>query len=161
MNSRADDLSRLAAARWEAGRHSGALQRALAEWHARPAQEWAVIESDDYAVRLLDQIIYRFSKLQDAAGERLIPATLAALAELIPASSMHDRLVKLERLGYLNAVQWLEWRAVRNRMSHEYPGDAPWRWAVTEEALAAAEGLLACLFAWLANLPATPPPLAD
>ena len=52
---------------------------------------------------LLDQIIYRFSKLQDAVGERLAPATLETQGESIDDWPMHDRLHSLERLSYLDA----------------------------------------------------------
>ena len=156
MTASTDELARLAAARWEADRHANALRGALAEWLVRPVQEWAVIEADSLAVRLLDQIIYRFSKLQDAVGERLVPATLGILGESIDDWPMHDRLHRLERLGYLDAKQWIVWRAIRNSLSHEYPDAAQWRWAVIEQSLLAAQELLACVSAWLVRLPGAP-----
>jgi len=104
-------------------------------------------------VRLLDQILYRFSKLQDAVGERLIPATLASLAEPFEDRPMRDRLDRLEGLGWLDALQWLEWRGVRHRLAHEYRDAlncAGPRWA---SALMAAQGVLGCVDAWLDRLP--------
>ena len=156
MTASTDELARLAAARWEADRHANALRGALAEWLVRPVQEWAVIEADSHAVRLLDQIIYRFSKLQDAVGERLVPATLGIQGESIDDWPMNDRLHRLERLGYLDAKQWVVWRAIRNSLSHEYPDAMQWRWAVIQQALIAAQQLLACVSAWLTRLPAGP-----
>ena len=111
-------------------------------------------------MRLLDQILYRFSKLQDAVGERLIPATLASLAEPFEDRPMRDRLDRLEGLGWLDALQWLEWRGVRHRLAHEYPDAPELRWAALgsagprwASALMAAQGLLGCVDAWLDRLP--------
>ena len=72
---------RLAIALWEADRHVAALSDALAEWAARPALDMVQLERDRLLLRLVDQILFRFTKLQDALGERLIPATLEHLAE--------------------------------------------------------------------------------
>ena len=96
--------ARLETARWETQRHADALQGALREWDALPAQPWFALESDPLLVRLLDQILYRFLKLQDAVGERLLPATLAVLHEPFEDWPMRDRLDRLERLGYLDAT---------------------------------------------------------
>lgn len=72
---------RLAIALWEADRHAAALSDALAEWVAAPALDMAQLERDRLLLRLTDQILFRFTKLQDAHGERLVPATLQRLAE--------------------------------------------------------------------------------
>jgi hypothetical protein len=55
---------RLEVARWEVRRHSEALGRALDDWDALPSCSWGELESDPARVRLLDQILYRFMKLQ-------------------------------------------------------------------------------------------------
>ena len=142
----------LEAALWETRRHADALQRAISEWDALPPQPWATIEADLTLVRLLDQILYRFLKLQDTVGDRLIETTLAELGEPSEDWPMRDRLDRLERLGFLDAAQWAEWRAVRNRLAHEYPDAPQLRWAALGEALAATHGLLACVSAWLIKL---------
>jgi hypothetical protein len=67
---------RLAIALWEADRHAAALSDALAEWAAGPALDMAQLERDRLLLRLADQILFRFTKLQDALAERLVPATL-------------------------------------------------------------------------------------
>ena len=58
--------------------------------------------------RLTDQILYRFPKLQDAMGERLIPAALGWLQEPHEAWPMRHRLDCLEKLGYLDVDTWLQ-----------------------------------------------------
>lgn len=144
---------RLEVARWETGRHSDALVNALGDWAALPPRPWPEVEADPARVRLLDQILYRFTKLQDAVGERLIPATLAWLAEPYEDWPMRDRLDRLERLGYLDTLIWLEWRDVRNRLAHEYPDRPDLRWSAVSAAIAAARSLLACARQWLSRLP--------
>ena len=144
---------RLAVARWETERHAIALRSAMSAWNALPPPSWGAIEADPNLVRLLDQILYRFQKLQDTVGERLIPATLGQLAEPYENWSMRDRLDRLERLGYLDVLPWLDWRGVRNRLAHEYPDAPELRWAALRDALTATQGLLACVDAWLGKLP--------
>ena len=78
MNAAVED-ARLAAALWECDRHRAALDEALADWHARPLPSVDALEADPVLRRLTDQILYRFTKLQDAMGERLVPATLSWL----------------------------------------------------------------------------------
>lgn len=72
---------KLAATLWEADRHVETLTEALAEWDKAPATDWQSLEADRDRVRLVDQLLFRFIKLQDAFGERLVPATLAMLDE--------------------------------------------------------------------------------
>lgn len=72
---------KLAAVLWEADRHLDTLTEALAEWNVSPAITWQALESDRARVRIMDQLLFRFIKLQDTVGERLIPATLASLRE--------------------------------------------------------------------------------
>ena len=145
--------ARLAAARWECERHAAALRSALVDWGQRPPNTWAGVEADPAWVRLLDQILHRFLKLQDAMGERLLPATLAVLQEPFEDWPMRDRLDRLERLEYLDATQWLDWRGVRNRLAHEDPDAPELRWSALDDALAAVRAMLACWSAWQKRLP--------
>ena len=146
--------ARLAAAIWECGRHRAALDEALAEWHAHPTPGSEALEQDSAVRRLTDQILYRFTKLQDAMGERLIPATLDWLREPQEAWPMRDRLDRLEKLGFLNVDSWLQWRDVRNRLAHEYPGAADLRYAAVLATVAAAAAMVGAFAAWKARLPA-------
>lgn len=61
----------------------------------------------------------RFGRLQDHLGEKLIPRLLALLGETPLA--LIDNLNRAERLGVLDdALDWLAWRKLRNRLVHEY-----------------------------------------
>lgn len=145
---------RLALARWEADRHAAVLNEALVAWRSMPVPPNLVaIESDAGLRRLTDQILFRFMKLQDAIGERLIAATLAELAEPFEEWPMRDRLDRLEKLGYLDVAQWLRWRELRNRLAHEYPDAPELREAQLLAAIAGAHDLLAAYRFWIARLP--------
>jgi len=139
---------RLAVALWEADRHAAALSEALAEWAADPAVDMAQLEHDRLRLRLADQLLFRFTKLQDALGERLVPATLQQLAEPFEDWPMRDRLERLEKLGYLSVDNWLRWRELRNRLAHEYPDQPELRFAVLKAAIAAAGELVTAYARW-------------
>lgn len=139
---------RLTIALWEADRHAAALSEALAEWAAEPALDMAQLERDRLLLRLADQILFRFTKLQDALGERLVPATLQWLAESFEDWPMRDRLERLERLGYVVVDDWLRWRELRNRLAHEYPDQPELRFAVLKAAIGAAGELVTAYARW-------------
>lgn len=63
---------KLAAAIWEADRHGETLAEGLAEWDKAPAPDWKALEADRGRVRLVDQLLFRFIKLQDAVGAGVI-----------------------------------------------------------------------------------------
>jgi len=145
--------SRLSLARWEADRHAAALEQARAEWHALPTPGWQDIERSVALQRLTDQILFRFIKLQDSMGERLIPGTLSELREPFEDWPMRDRLDRLEKLGFLDVEQWLRWRDVRNRLAHEYPDAPELRQAALLSAIAAAGELTDRYRTWSERLP--------
>lgn len=68
----------------------------------------------------LDQMIFRFSKLQDAMGDKLFPAILELSGEEVKSKTFIDRLNRLEELGLLNKDKWQELRKYRNEIAHEY-----------------------------------------
>ena len=74
----------------------------------------AQLEHDRLLLRLADQILFRLTKLQDALGEQLVPATLQQLAEPFEDWPMRALLERLEKLGYLAVDDWLRWRELRN-----------------------------------------------
>jgi len=143
---------KLAVALWEADRHAVALTDALAEWAAGPAFDMAQLERDRLLLRLADQILFRFTKLQDALGERLVPATLQQLTESFEDWPMRDRLERLEKLGYLAVDDWLRWRELRNHLAHEYPDQPELRFAVLKAAICAAREIVAAYKRWKARL---------
>ena len=144
--------AKLAAVLWEADRHVATLTEALAAWNAAPATTWQALENDHVRVRIVDQLLFRFIKLQDTVGERLIPATLDSLGEPFEDWPMRDRLNRLEKLGYLDRDHWLVWREVRNRLAHEYPGQPEVRFAALTAAIEAAQALAALYRGWRIRL---------
>ncbi len=117
---------RLKDALQETGRHLLHMRHAmrdLADLH--PLQANTLKNMDDERVRSMDQFIYRFTKLQDSLGLRLLPAILRVLGEPFEDWSMIDRLNRLEQLGFIeSAGTWQGYHEIRNRLTHEDP-DAP------------------------------------
>lgn len=147
------NAEKLKVAVWEADRHTQALGRAHQDWDKLSTPlSLEGIEQDPELLRLTDQILFRFAKLQDAMGQRLIPATLAALREPYEEWSMQDRLNRLEKLGFLEVESWLEWREIRNRLAHEYPDDSALRRANLEAAIKASKELAENYRQWRVQL---------
>lgn len=70
----------------------------------------------------VDQLIFRFSKLQDSMGGKLFPGLLDNLGEETRGIPFLDLLSKLEMLNILpRANDWLILRETRNTVTHEYP----------------------------------------
>ncbi|MCC5866796.1 MAG: hypothetical protein JJU31_16875 [Wenzhouxiangella sp.] len=87
------------------------------------AEQWNSL--DDETVASIDQLLFRYNKLQDAMGQRLFAAVLMLGAEWREEQTFLDKLDRLEKLGAIpSAEQWNEIRVIRNRMTHEYP-EAP------------------------------------
>ena len=96
--------------------------------------------------RLLDQFAYRYTRLQDDMGAKLMPAVLRALQEDIPSLSMLDRLNRLEQLGWLpSAEEWGDLRRVRNEFAHDNPDTVDERFDRLHLARTAAQRLLEIL----------------
>lgn len=106
-----------------------------------------VLSLDDEAVQDWDQLILRMTKLQDAMGSRLFPATLDRLQEPYEDRPMLDKLNRLEQLGLLpSAEDWQRLRVIRNRFAHDYPEDDALKAALLNEAaesVASLAGILA------------------
>lgn len=73
--------------------------------------------------RVLDQLAFRFGKLQDSMGEKVLPGVLDLVQEpLSPGVTFAEKLQRLERIGALaNAADWRRLRELRNQVAHEYP----------------------------------------
>ena len=88
---------------------------------------WPLTESNfsqipELELALFDQLIYRFSKLQDAMGTRLFKQILDLLEEDTTGLPFIDVLFKLEKLKLIDrAKDWIALRQTRNTVSHEYP----------------------------------------
>jgi hypothetical protein len=76
----------------------------------------------DSDIAYIDQIVFRFSKLQDTIGNKIFPLGLVLLGEDIEARPFIDLLNKLEELKIIpSSSKWMEWRELRNDLTHEYP----------------------------------------
>ena len=100
-------------------------------------------------IRLLDQFVLRFTKLQDTLGAHVLRQfAVQTLAEPVEDVAFIDVLNLLERRGYLLADQWALQRSTRNILTHEYPDD-PLRQAL---ALSAARAAANQLVLWLRKI---------
>lgn len=97
--------------------------RQLAGQFPLSAQNWTSL--DEETVAAIDQLLFRYSKLQDAMGQRLFPAILQLGGEWRDDETFIDKLNRLERIGAIPSTEtWNTLRVIRNRMTHEYP-DSP------------------------------------
>lgn len=80
------------------------------------------LDEDPVQAERLEAFVSRFGRTQDTIAGKLIPRWLNALAEE-PGSQL-EALNRGERLGVVEDVEhWLEARALRNRLVHEYMDD--------------------------------------
>jgi hypothetical protein len=76
----------------------------------------------DAEVKTLDQLLFRFAKLQDAMGARLFPVMLQMLGEWKDDEPFIDKLDRLEKLDIIERAEtWMSLRELRNQAAHEYP----------------------------------------
>lgn len=76
---------------------------------------------NDAEIEHIDQYLFRFSKLQDAIGERLFKSLLLFLGEEVHNKSFIDVFNRLEQLEIIeNYDNWMELREIRNELTHEY-----------------------------------------
>ena len=74
------------------------------------------------SIQDIDQLVLRYSKLQDSMGSKLFSTLLKILMEPLEDSPMLDKLNRLEKIGILPSVQrWQELREIRNKFAHDYP----------------------------------------
>jgi len=78
------------------------------------------LSMDDIQISFVDQLIYRFSKLQDTMGEKIFPSILLLSEENVKNKTFIDILNRLEELEILDKNRWLKLREVRNEIAHEY-----------------------------------------
>lgn len=107
----------------ECDAHQQRLHQAWLESALFPAmQADMAIPLTEPEVRTLDQLVYRFGRLQDTMGTRLLPALMALMQEWREDAPFIDQLHRAEKLGLLpSAEQWMLLRELRNQTAHEYP----------------------------------------
>ena len=82
-----------------------------------------IVEVDEL-VESLDQITYRFSKLQDSIG-KLFRCFLINKGENIENMTMIDIINLLEKIGInIDSNEWFELREIRNIIAHEYEDES-------------------------------------
>ena len=126
--------------------HADALQDALQDIKVRGmgVDDYAHLGKEDR--RLLDQFAYRYTRLQDDMGAKLVPALLKALGEDVAIMSALDRFARLEQLGWLaSADEWQTLRQIRNQFAHDYPDNPTERFERLQAAIHAAAKLIAVL----------------
>ncbi len=117
---------KLQAAMEECRLHEKVLNEALSEAGDLRFTAESVNHMSTQDRRFLDQMAYRFSKLQDSMGMKILPALTDLVDEpLNESATFAERLQRLERIGVVkSADEWRQLRALRNQISHEYQ-DAP------------------------------------
>lgn len=81
------------------------------------------LNNDDLAY--FELLTSRFAKLQDTIGAKLFPLILEILEQNSEQYTLIDRINRLEKLGFINKyAEWLEFRDIRNLITHEYPDDS-------------------------------------
>jgi hypothetical protein len=98
-------------------------QRLHAAWQELMQSQCLQADSlTESQVRVADQMVYRFGRLQDAMGTRLLPALLQIMQEWQDEQPWIDKLNRAEKLGLLpSAEAWMLLRELRNQTAHEYP----------------------------------------
>jgi len=70
----------------------------------------------------IDQLVFRFTKLQDEIGNSTFRLLLEYLKEDVADKPFRDILNMLERLKIIDSSDtWLTLREIRNDLTHEYP----------------------------------------
>jgi len=114
-----------------------------------PLTEAHLQQASPELIRLLDQFVLRFTKLQDMLGTHVLRQfAVQILAEPVEDAAFIDVINLLERRGYLMADQWALQRRTRNTLTHEYPDD-PLRQAL---AMSAAQVAARQLVEWLQKI---------
>ena len=73
-------------------------------------------------IKTIDAFIFRFIKLQDFMGDKLFKELLKKIGEYKDNMALIDILDKLEKLEVIDkADRWLDFRFIRNKLTHEYP----------------------------------------
>ena len=125
MNPRETIALKLTPAIRECERHLKRLHYAATQSRKLfPMDAEAYKRLSDSEVAALDQMLFRFGKLQDAIGLRLLPAILLAGQEWRDDETFLDKLNRLEKLSVIpSASDWVALRELRNSATHEYPDE--------------------------------------
>ncbi|NOR80030.1 MAG: hypothetical protein GQ529_04230 [Methyloprofundus sp.] len=79
------------------------------------------VYQDKEKIKTIDAFIFRFIKLQDFMGDKLFKEVLKVIGEYKDNMALIDCLDKLEKLEIIaQADRWMNYRAIRNKLTHEY-----------------------------------------
>ena len=103
--------------------HRGRCKMALLE-----IKQWEILDCEIFEdfekIKTIDTFIYRFIKLQDIMGEKLFKIFLENIGEYKNNMSLLDVVDKLEKFEIIdNSYKWMEYRILRNKLTHEYPNN--------------------------------------
>ena len=109
----------------ECDKHQKRLNFALGKIsHLLPFTKESISKLNEEQISYIDQIIYRFSKLQDAVGQKLFGTVLLFLDEDVTNKSAIDIFNRLEQLEIIEDYEsWKDLRDLRNELAHEYEED--------------------------------------
>ena len=109
----------------ECQRHLTVLERNLRRLADRlplTAETVDTLLETDEGLWMLDQIAYRYLKLQDTLG-KLVRAFFALKGEAVEQMTMIDLINLAAKLGHpMDEALWMKLRALRNEITHDYPG---------------------------------------
>jgi hypothetical protein len=128
----------------ECNKHLKRINSAFVKMSAfMPIDSEKYLQLTDDEVEHIDQFLFRFSKLQDAMGEKLFVLLLEFMQEeSVKSRPFIDILNRLEQLGLLDDKNiWLELRKIRNNIAHQYD-DEPQQAADALNAIYAAKPVL-------------------
>lgn len=117
-----------------------------------PLNSERYLQLNEDEVEHIDQFLFRFSKLQDAIGEKLFVLILEFLQEEnLKSKPFIDILNRLEQLELLeDKNSWLELRKIRNNIAHQYE-DEPKQASEALNAIYAAKAILENIYISLKN----------
>lgn len=111
----------------ESFRHLNRLRVAFLELEKKYAipfntDDFKILIDNIQDLAFADQIIYRFSKLQNIVWAKLFKSYLLSQGENVDKPFL-DILNQLEKLDILEVEEWFELRDIRNSIAHTYEGD--------------------------------------
>lgn len=78
------------------------------------------LKIDKIQSSFIDQLNFRFTKLQDTIGESILKGILIVSQEDVKKMTFLDILNRLEGLEIIDKNEWINLREVRNEIAHEY-----------------------------------------
>jgi hypothetical protein len=107
---------------YECDKHLSRVQSSAKELEQiMPLSADTYINLSEESIMVLDQFLFRFSKLQDAMGQKLFKMILLYLNEDIEGKPFIDILNRMEKLHLLeDANEWKLLREDRNELAHNY-----------------------------------------